>query len=110
MQGLADDSEITETDISYPEAGCWPDGGEGVGTDQKPEQVMMDELGQRSKREVAAIHDVFRYQVSSDMHYRGAWPMMWTLGSFGSGIILSSSTSAASSHSSIKRTGVRPDF
>jgi hypothetical protein len=57
VQGLVDDSEIAETDISYPEAGCWPDGGEGVGTDQKPQQVMIDELRQGAKREIAAIHD-----------------------------------------------------
>lgn len=105
MQVLIDDSKIAETDVSNPEAGGWPDGREGVDADQKPEQVMMDELGQRAKREVAAIHDVFRYQVGSDMHYRGAWPMMWTLGPFGSGIILSSFTSAPSAHSNIKRTG-----
>ena len=55
VQGLVDDLEIAETDMSYPEAGCWPDGREGVGTDQKPEQMMMDELGQGAKREVAAI-------------------------------------------------------
>ncbi len=46
MQGLIDDSEIAETDISYPETRGWPDGRERVGTDQKPEQVMMDKLTQ----------------------------------------------------------------
>ena len=105
MQGLIDDSEIAETDVSNPEADGWPYGSEGVCADQEPKQVMMDKLGQRAKREVAAIHDVFRYQFGSDMHYRGAWPMMWTLGPFGSEIILSSFTSAPSAHSNIKRTG-----
>ncbi len=105
MELLVEDREITQTDIPHPETGCWPYGRDGVGADQEPKQVMMDKLGQRAKREVAAIHDVFRYQFGSDMHYRGAWPMMWTLGPFGSEIILSSFTSAPSAHSNIKRTG-----
>ena len=55
MQGLVEESEITETDMSYPEASSGRDGGEYVGADQKPEQVMMDELGQGTEGKVTAI-------------------------------------------------------
>ncbi|MDH4328234.1 MAG: hypothetical protein OEV77_06920, partial [Nitrospira sp.] len=61
MELLIKDSEIAKTDIPYPEARCRPNGGEGVGADQKPQQVMMDELGQGEKTEVAALHSYFAH-------------------------------------------------
>ena len=63
MQVLIDDSKIAETDVSNPEAGGWPDGREGVGADQQPEQVMMDKLGQGEKADVALSHDCLRYHL-----------------------------------------------
>jgi hypothetical protein len=56
MQVLVEDSEIAETGIPYPEAGCRPHGGDGVCEDQEPQQVMMDKLGQGEKADVAASH------------------------------------------------------
>ena len=56
MQILVEDSEIAETDIPYPEAGCRPHGGDGVCDDQEPQQVVMDELGQRKNADIVAFH------------------------------------------------------
>lgn len=56
MELLVEDLEITKRKVPNPQAGCRPHGGNGIRADQKPKQVMMDELGQGEKADVAAIH------------------------------------------------------
>lgn len=62
MQRLVEDLEIAEADLSYPQTGGWPDCGEHIDADQKPQEVMMDELRQGANREVVAILTHFAQQ------------------------------------------------
>jgi hypothetical protein len=70
MQVLVEDSEIAETDIPYPEAGCRPYGRDGVGTDQEPQQVMMDKLGQGKNADIVTFHmELFLKPFVASPHY-----------------------------------------
>ena len=56
MEPLMIDRDITEGEIPNPKAWCRPQDGEGIRADQKPKQMMVDELGYREKRDFSAIH------------------------------------------------------
>jgi len=48
--------DVSELHVSDPQADRRKDGGDGIGTDQKPEQMVVDEQGQREKREFSVCH------------------------------------------------------
>lgn len=52
------DPDITEADIPNPEACGGPQSGGGVCADQKPQQVMMNELSQRENTDVTATRSI----------------------------------------------------
>lgn len=58
MKLLVEDLKIAKRDIANPKPGCRPYGGDGVRADQKPQQMMMDELSQGQEADVAAISSV----------------------------------------------------
>ena len=60
MEFFLKDRDVAEGEIPNPEAWRRPQGGDGIRADQKPKQVMVDELGYREKHGFAVIHiDVF---------------------------------------------------
>jgi hypothetical protein len=47
---------VAQVNVPDPQTGRGKDGGNGVGADQEPEQMMVDELRQSEERESAVIH------------------------------------------------------